>query len=276
MAMRLYTLNKCFYIPFLYNYYTRLKSIDKLVSWIIIYILPVLYFSIYLQLNIGGVAGIYNFIPALLYIVLIYTLYEIGYIENDTETIKKENNPTIRLNKHLMSYYEKNKYTIYTVRIIFGLILSGLIYILSNDRNSIIALILAWVLLLTFYIYNQIRNMANLYLQILLVTLRYSSCQFLFFDNFNWIVFLLSIFAFPLLSFIERASDVHVNRFYQKWARLCVLNMGLFRFRVFYYGIANILLIPLYFLSFITLKEWVIFIYYLIYRIILYLKFRKN
>jgi hypothetical protein len=246
---------------------------DKLVSWIIIYILPVLYFSIYLPL---GKMEIHDFILALLYIALLYTLYEIGYIENDTETIKKENNPTIRLNKQFMSYYEGNKYAIYAVRIIFGLILSGLIYILSNSRNSVIALILAWALLITFHIYNQIRNIANLYLQILLVTLRYSSCQFLFFNQFNLTVLLLSIVAFPLLSFIERAADVHVNRFYQKWARFCVLNIGLFRFRIFYYGIVNILLIPLYFLSFITLKEWAIFIYYLIYRIILYIKFRKN
>jgi hypothetical protein len=271
--MKLYIMNKCFYIPFLYNYYTRLKSIDKLVSWIIIYILPVLYFSIYLQ---SGNAGIHDFVLALLYIVLLYTLYEIGYIENDTETIKNENNPTIRLNKQLMSFYEGNKYTIYSIRIIFGFILSVLIYVLSNNRHSVIALILAWALLLVFYIYNKIRNIANLYLQILLVAFRYSSCQFLFFDNFNWTVFFLSVFAFPVLSFVERASDVHVRRFHQNWARSWVLKIGLFRFRACYYVIVNILLIPLYCFSFIALKEWAVFIYYLIYRTILCLRFKNN
>jgi hypothetical protein len=213
VTIGLYILTKCFYIPFLYNYHTRLKSIDKLVSWIIIYIIPVLYFSVYLQ---SRLVGIHDVGLALLYITLIYTLYEIGYIENDTETIKNEANPTIRLSNYLLSFYERHKYKIYTFRIIYGFILSVLIYVLSNNRNDVfIPLILAWSLLFTFFIYNKIRNIINLYLQILLVTLRYSSCQFLFFDNFNWTVFLLSIFAFPILSFIERASDVHVHRFYQ-------------------------------------------------------------
>jgi hypothetical protein len=125
-------------------------------------------------------------------------------------------------------------------------------------------------------IYNKIRSIVNLYLQILLVALGYSSCQYLFFTNFNWTVFFLSIFAFPILNFIERASDVYMNRFNQRWAKLLVLELGLFRFRVCYYLVINILLIPLYISSFITLKEWAIFMYYLIYRIIICLEFKNK
>jgi hypothetical protein len=109
-----------------------------------------------------------------------------------------------------------------------------------------------------------------------MVTLRYSSCQLLFFDDFNWIIFLLSVFAFPLPNFIERAADVHVSKFHQNWARDLVTKNGLFWYRVSYYLAINILLIPLYVLSIIQFKVWLIFMYYFAYRMLLLLKFEEK
>jgi hypothetical protein len=118
---------------------------------------------------------------ALLYFILIFTFYEIGYIENDTETVKKEKDPTLRLSAASLEYYEKHKTVIYLSHILTGCILAAGICFAHGFGNSLIALFLAGLLLLLFYFYNRIRNTANLYMQIFLVSIKYSACQFLFF-----------------------------------------------------------------------------------------------
>jgi hypothetical protein len=192
-----------------------------------------------------------------LYITVVYNFYEIGYIENDTETIKRERFPTIRLNQILFNYYESHKHIIYIYRIFLGIFLSVLTYIVSSDKNgTIIALILALMLLPIYYCYNHIRNIFNLYLRIPLVMIRFCGYQFLYLDNFNWIIFIASLFIFPVTDFIETASQ---DRFYQKWAQRCVLRPGIFCYRMYYYFIVNVLFILLYVNEFVSIKLWILF-----------------
>jgi hypothetical protein len=89
-------------------------------------------------------------------------------------------------------------------------------------------------------------------------------------------VFFLSVLAFPLPNFIERAAEIETGRFNQKWAKFLVLKPGIYCFRVIYYLVINIALIPLYIFSIITLKELSIFLYYLIYRVLVFLKFGRG
>jgi hypothetical protein len=256
-----------YYTPFWYTYYSRLRNWKKLFSWIIIYIIPVLYFSVYLQ----SCRTLREFIVSCIYITLIYNNYEVGYIFNDTETIKREFSPTIRLTNYLFNYYEENKIKIYCCRIILSIFLSLTIYfIIDSLRSAFFAICVAMALFPIYFVYNSIRNLGNLYLHIVLVIIRYCACQFLFFAKLNKIIFLLSIVVFPMINFIERAAE---DRFFQKWAQYCVLIPGSFKFRVYYYIIVLLLLLPFFISSIISWEVLIIFFYYLIYRIMLYLFF---
>jgi len=60
-------------------------------------------------------------VVSLLFTALIYTVYEIGYIANDTETIKHETNPAMRLTANELAYYERHKHLIYGFRLMLNL-----------------------------------------------------------------------------------------------------------------------------------------------------------
>ncbi|HFO5149574.1 TPA: hypothetical protein ACHJRG_004980, partial [Escherichia coli] len=92
-----------FFVPFLYFYKTRLRSIIKLISWGVIYLVPI-FLSTFSFANID-----YYFISYFVVLTLTYNLYEIGYIQNDTETIKKEHNPTLRLSRDELFFYNNHR-----------------------------------------------------------------------------------------------------------------------------------------------------------------------
>ena len=69
------------FLPFYYLFYSRLRSNISKVAWIFTYIIPI--FIVSYLLNI-------DFIFTSLLIFSIYFTYEIGYIYNDCEVIKKE------------------------------------------------------------------------------------------------------------------------------------------------------------------------------------------
>ena len=92
------------YLPFVYTFHTRLLSLSSKISWFTTYVIPVLIACFYFNLDCG-----FSF----LLIFSIYAAYEIGYIVNDCELIKKEENPTIRLNSKELKYYESKKILVF-------------------------------------------------------------------------------------------------------------------------------------------------------------------
>ena len=98
--------NIFFYLPMGYLLKTRLNSLAKFISWNIIYVFPLFYLA-YIKLNF--VITIIDFVEILGSIIVVYNFYEIGYIQNDTETIKRESNPTLRVSKDELEYYGKYK-----------------------------------------------------------------------------------------------------------------------------------------------------------------------
>jgi len=109
--------NIFFYLPMGYLLKTRLNSLAKFISWNIIYVFPLFYLA-YIKLNF--VITIIDFVEILGSIIVVYNFYEIGYIQNDTETIKRESNPTLRVSKDELEYYEENKWYIYIARIVIN------------------------------------------------------------------------------------------------------------------------------------------------------------
>ena len=75
--------NYVFYIPFAYYGVVRMGTLSKFIGFSIYYILPTLYYFLYC---FGySLCGILIYLVSLL---LLYNLYEVGYIQNDTETVQ--------------------------------------------------------------------------------------------------------------------------------------------------------------------------------------------
>ena len=222
-----------FYIPFGYSYISRFKSLYKFVSWIVIYMIPTLYFFL-CQSSFMDVGNYISYVWALL---LIYTLYEVGYIQNDFETIKKESNPTVRFSKEMLEYYNTHKVRIYLFRLFLGVLFSYLLYC-SFDGEVVYFLISVWSLLLIYQLYNRIRSRLNLYLHFGLVLIRYCSYFLLFVPHVNGWLLGVAIIGFPVINFLERASE---QRFHiEKMKKLIPNRNKIPKFRVQYYFIMSI------------------------------------
>lgn len=218
-------MNYKFYIPFLYFIKTRLKSKIKIASWVFIYHIPIFLFSYFYNEHIG-----FNI---LCIIVVIYSLYEVGYIYNDAETIKNEINPTLRLCSQDLIYYEKNKYRIYLFRILIALGLC-LWYAIYYDKYDVF---LTWFILPVFLYYNLIRNRFNLILHFILVALRFSLPFYVLSSNI--ICFIASLLLFPLINLIERCSENRFNLCFFQGLLLSNKTSGRY---VYYFCIAIFLL----------------------------------
>ena len=119
---KLLNCNIFFFIPFMYFFQTRLKDKNKKLSWFFIYIIPIMI------MIFGGREWVgYDFFSFIIYILAIYTSYEMGYIWNDSETIKNEINPTKRLSELELCFYEEHKLIIYTFRFFILILLYFLI-----------------------------------------------------------------------------------------------------------------------------------------------------
>lgn len=150
--------NWAFYLPFCYTLFIRFSKVSQFISWVAIYIIPTLlvFLSFYEK-------GMFSFLLCyFLSVMLVYNYYEIGYIQNDTETIKKENNPTLRLTMIQLQYYKSHFILIYSSRIFWGILLSLLLYLLSDFVSYFLCSSI--LLLLLYQVYNNVRNRFTLFL----------------------------------------------------------------------------------------------------------------
>lgn len=135
------------------------------------YIYPYLYTFLYNRKGLEGWAYFFESYVALLMFVLLFmqnnfdiiyfvvsmtsvmTIYELGYIENNTQAIKKEKNPTIRHTEKELLFLKKNYYKIafYRYMITFFLILGMSFY--TNVIELIVGLI---AIRISFYLYNEV------------------------------------------------------------------------------------------------------------------------
>ena len=185
-----------FFVPFLYFYKTRLRSIIKLISWGVIYLVPI-FLSTFSFANID-----YYFISYFVVLTLTYNLYEIGYIQNDTETIKKEHNPTLRLSRDELVFYNNHRVYIYFVRLFISFVLTiALAFFVYDKINAI----LVWSILLIFFFYNHVRSRLNLAIHFLLVVFRFVFPVYVITSNV--MLLFIMIFIFPVPNLIERTSE---------------------------------------------------------------------
>ncbi len=247
-----------FYIPIIYTFKTRLKNLVSLFSWFII--CPLLLFILLITKEQGSIT-LSIIICYILSFIHTYNLYEIGYIINDTETIKKESKPTLRLSDSKLSFYYKKRLSIYLERIILSLFIS--IILIYYYNTPLIAISYSWLLIPFYLIYNNIRNIYNLPIHFILVVLRYTSPLILTI-NLNPEDFFYIILVFPLVNLIERASEKRFNINFLIKRRNKIRNL-----RIFYYFIILLIFITLDILNY-NIPSYIIIasFYMLLYRIL--------
>lgn len=192
---------KFFFIPLSYTYKTRLRSFPFFLSWIAIYPLLLLLFIFFYE-----DVSIYTLSIFSLSILLTYNLYEIGYIENDTETIKKEKKPTMRLSESELIFYYKNKLLIYTFRMALSVLLSISIFLINPTTDKLI-IAYPYLILILYFIYNKVRGKLNLPIHFALVTVRYSAPILITLNDFSIENLIFIILIFPFINLIERCGE---------------------------------------------------------------------
>lgn len=170
-------------------------NIMGFLNWISQYLFPIILIILLWE-------GEVNWLIFITTLILAYNLYEIGYIQNDTETIKKEKNPTLRLNENSISYYELHKASIYTIRFIIGVLFSIILIKLLN--KNYVPILLSWLIPIIYQVYNYLRNGLIYLIHILLMEIRYAvpivACVE-YFSLSDWIFLLL---MYPLPSIIVK------------------------------------------------------------------------
>ena len=251
-----------FYVPVLYAIRTRFLKRTKLgiFFWFAEYLFPVL-----LSLLLANIEPISIF-QMLLSVVCVYCFYEIGYIQNDCETIKKEENPTLRLSEDELKIYERNKWNIYMTRGVLGILFS--MYYIQQGIPSCILLPVLWGIIPLYLLYNSMRNRLNQYLVLFLMVYRYGVPFFLY-THFNWncYLLLLIIISYPIPTFIQICAKEKRGRC-EKWALFFVGSYNkreLFRSKFYLFLIVGVGVLA--FLNQVHLYYVILPIYFFLFRI---------
>lgn len=255
-----------FYVPIAYSIRTRFNTWPKAIGWFFTYLFPVGLLFFILPMEYDILTKIALFVIAVL---AVYTVYEIGYIENDTETIKSEKNPSLRLGEEDFVYYEMNKIKIYLFRVLLLFVFIYILHVLSNSNAFYFTISMA-LLLLLFKLYNGVRNRLNLFIQFFLSSIRYFSIMLLLLDKSHYVYLMIFLLTFPLLNFIEWTTK---KRFFITF--MSDFNDRIDALRVVYYLIILIVGI-IFFKNNLFFSEYLVLVsYYLIYRTLTYFLTKK-
>lgn len=193
-TMQTYRSGVMFFIPMVYSFKTRYKGKVGFFAWLVKYFIPVL-------LTCVGLKGVsvYHFFIGMLYL---YSFYEIGYIYNDCETIKKEKNPTLRISEKEEAFYEHNKYPIFMVRCCYAILFGCLLFFFNTNIDL---LVYGFLTLPVFILYNRIRSGICLFIHLILMMLRYTVPVFIAINRYEIVCFVYIFFLYPLTLFVERS-----------------------------------------------------------------------
>ena len=261
--------NAVFFIPFGYYYTVRLGTISKLLSWALIYIMPTAFYS---AVGYNG-SWILFAINYLLVLIAAFSLYEYGYIINDTCSIRREEQPAIRLYDYNFAFFARWKSLILATRLFYAIIATSILYLLNADNSHIIMVVFSLAFMcLCFAIYNYWRNRYNVWFYPILVCSRF--LPFMLIYDFHWPPCLLLFLSFPLLNALERFS---MPRYRWPWMRKLIPDeQSKTLFRVLYYTIVLAVLISALFISGLSLILLTPIFLLFLYRLILLFWLRKH
>lgn len=192
-----------FYLPFVYFISTRLGGKAAILSWIMIYPVALL---VSVAPDLGGA----NALPAMLLAMLAtYSLYELGYMDNDTRTVRGEISPTERLDTGEKDYFGRMGWLIFAVRLVVVVAACSSIAALScgtpDGRMAFFAGL--GVIAIVFPLYNSLRGRANLPLHFVLVVCRFCLPGMVV-TTHGFAEYLgMTVAAFPFINLLERAGE---------------------------------------------------------------------
>lgn len=231
---RPYIPNAVFYIPFAYYYAVRLGTIPKLLSWALIYLMPTAFYS---AVGYNGSWGLFA-LNYFLILLATFSLYEYGYIYNDTMAIRREKEPAIRLYEENFAHFARWHQWIVFVRLFISIAALGVLFMLNNSNPHVQRVFAAVAVTgLFFAIYNQWRSRTNVWFYPLLVCSRYAPFMVLY--DGSWTAYILLLVSFPLLNALERFSMPKY-----RWPLMRSLipeESAKTRFRVYYYALTLVL-----------------------------------
>ena len=188
----------------------------------------------------AGYSGSWGIFAINYFLILLatFSLYEYGYIYNDTIAISREEAPAIRLYEKNFAHFARRHWLILFVRLFTSVAALGVLYML-NESNPHVPLVFAAVAVtgLFFAIYNRWRSRTNVWFYPLLVCARY--VPFMVMYECSWTAYILLFVSFPLLNAMERFSMPKY-----RWPLMRSLipeESAKTRFRVYYYALTLIL-----------------------------------
>lgn len=230
---RPYIPNAVFYLPFGYYYAVRLGTLPKLLSWMLIYLMPTAFYS---AIGYTGSWGLFALNYGLI-LLAVFSLYECGYIANDTLSIRHEQQPAIRLYDYNFVHFERYKAVIFGARLSYSLLTLLALYALNGYEATLHIALSILVMVSLFGIYNRWRSRYNVWMYPFLVCSRY--IPFMLLTPHPWEIWVLLLLSFPLLNALERFS---MPRY--RWPLMRILiptEESKTIFRVVYYGIVALM-----------------------------------
>ena len=259
-------------IPMFYTFYSRFKTTFDKISWMIIYFIPVL-----ALIFTNTTLQLYWLISTFLIAVMsVYSLYELGYIENDVITIKKEKNPTIRIKETEIRYIDNNYKKIISLKLLITITLVLCLIVLDSYLNlnlNIYPFILLFVLMrVVFYLHNSIRNNFNILTFFLLSFLKYFTVVVLYSSSEKSVYllfFVMLMFSIPRT--LEHSTKI---KYHVIFIQNTIGNHDVFRVKYYFTVLVSLLLLRL-FINYNLLYIFIIF-WFLAYRlsVLLALKFK--
>lgn len=190
-----------FLLPFTYGFATRVKSEADRFSFLIIFLIPVMFICAQAPMEAQGFA-----LRFILGFTTLYSLYECGYLQNDAYTTKREPHPTIRLPAALHAAVCRYAPLLIGLRVIAAAICIALLALLG--QVNVVAFSSSLLIMLgIFTLHNQIRSRGNILTYFLTCSLKYISLPLLFLETPQYGVCLSALlFSFVLPRSIEHAA----------------------------------------------------------------------
>jgi len=257
-----------FYLPFVYLFKSRLKSKMNKISWFIIYIIPIYFIG----LSVSNTELLNYSLIFILAVIVFNSVYELGYLENDIQTTKKESNPTYRIDEKTYNFLDNNYAKIIVFKIITIISILIFTYLLFEDKVYIINFIIGLTTIrFFFYLHNKIRNQLNILTFFLLSSTKYILPLVLVLNLNELFSVWYILFLFPILRSIEHSTKIKYKL--NKWAEI-IGNHDLFRIK--YYLIVFVVSVYFYFSNLIEYSFLIFILYFLLYRTATYILVNKN
>lgn len=227
--------DRVFWMPFAYLYRVRLGTFPKLLSWMLLYLMPAAFYSAW-----GNPCPPLRFVLNFLLVLWsTFTLYETGYIHNDTFATRREHNPALRLYDTNLNYFYRHWKAVFACRAAYAVAgLTGL-FLLNGNTPAFWRTAAAILLIIPlFLLYNHIRSRWNTLLYPLLVFSRYIPFMLLY--PIDPLSVLLLFLSFPCLNMLERFSMPKYR--FPLMRRLIPEERSKTAFRVAYYALLTPLL----------------------------------